>query len=241
MNLAGQLKKVGLSESEIKIYIYLLEHGLSSPPGIAQGLHIARTNTYNVLAKLRDKGLVTLHKKGKRTVYSASNPRTLLQTLENQKQTISELIPDLEALYLTQQNKPVIHFYEGLEGIKVFAEELLLAKEVLGILSMRKLYELDPKWVKSFQKKIKQKGVIFRDIITEDSKEVMKGHSESLKALHEAKYFPTKYQNASTDILIWGENVGFFTLEDPLFATKLTNKSLAQTFTMVFEFMWEQL
>jgi len=63
MKLEEGLKNIGLKGSEIKVYLYLLENGVSTPPQIAKGTRIARTNTYHILRGLSEKGLIERQEK----------------------------------------------------------------------------------------------------------------------------------------------------------------------------------
>ena len=53
-----QLKKLGLNNSEIKIYTYLLEYGVSTPTIISKKTLILRPNCYSVLDNLERMGIV---------------------------------------------------------------------------------------------------------------------------------------------------------------------------------------
>lgn len=89
MNIQEQLKEIGLFESEIKVYLYLLENGLSTPPQIAKGTKIARPNCYQVLRSLKERGLIGEQKKGSRKVYIASDPVTLVESMERKEKRCS--------------------------------------------------------------------------------------------------------------------------------------------------------
>ena len=53
------LKEIGLTDSEIKVYIALLELGSSSKGPIVDKSHVASSKIYELLEKLMQKGLVT--------------------------------------------------------------------------------------------------------------------------------------------------------------------------------------
>ena len=52
------LKEAGLTEGEIKVYLGLLELGLSTTGPIIEKSRIARSIIYQILEKLMQKGLV---------------------------------------------------------------------------------------------------------------------------------------------------------------------------------------
>ena len=53
------LKRIGLADEEINIYILLLRKGASKATTISKDLGVARTTTYRFLASLQEKGLVS--------------------------------------------------------------------------------------------------------------------------------------------------------------------------------------
>lgn len=242
MAIPAKLKQMGLLDSEIRVYLYLLEQGVSTPPQIAQGTKIARPNCYKILRSLQEKKLIEQERKGKRRAYLASDPSALLQILERRMKTVKNLLPDLRALYTTQKNKPTIRFYDGFAQVKEIYEQTLSAEEVRGLTSTKKLFALDPKFFGRYRTKLRKKGIMFRDIITQESAEesgpLAKGE---LKGLLDIKVLPAKYKEMPTDILIWDDNVALMTLDPPIFGTILTNKALADTFRVIHDLIWENL
>ncbi len=133
MSTIEQLKESGLNETEAKVYLYVLENGLTAPPLLAKGTGILRTNCYSVLQSLQAKGLIEEHVKGARKAYLACDPAALLRALERKKEVTERLLPDLRALYTTQKNKPKVRFYDGLDEVKEIYAQVVTAEEVFGI------------------------------------------------------------------------------------------------------------
>ncbi len=242
MDIKQELQKIGLHKSEIIVYLFLLENGLSTPPQIARGTGIARTNCYNILQELKIKDLAEEQTKGKRKAYLASDPGALLRSLEFQKNTLEKVIPDIRALYSAQKNKPKIKFFEGQEQIKEIYLQSLSAKKIMGIGSTKSLSDLMPEFYTFYTAKLKEKNIVFEDILSSSSK--LKGAPEqiqTLKGLYDAKFLSEKYRDFPTDILIWDDNIAFVNLVEPVFGTILNNKQLAQTFKIIFEVVWGRL
>jgi sugar-specific transcriptional regulator TrmB len=72
--IVKQLREVGLKQNEAEIYLFLLQNGVSTPPQIAKGTAIARTNCYNILKSLEEKDVIELIQKGKREAFLARDP-----------------------------------------------------------------------------------------------------------------------------------------------------------------------
>jgi len=242
MNIQNQLKKMGLTRSETTIYLYLLEQGLSSPPEIASGTKIARTNCYNILKSLKQKRLISEQSKHKRKVYLANDPHALLRNLEIEKETMKQLLPDLRALYTIQKNKPTIKFYDGWDQVKEIYWQATHSKEIFAIGSTKHLDEIDANFFTKFIKKLKNNNVVLHDILSYSSKEkTLPDTSNILKGLYDAKLIPQQYKDFRTDILIWDDNIALITLEEPIFSTVLTSPLLAETFKTVFKIIADSL
>lgn len=245
MKISDGLKQIGLTESEAVIYTYLLEHGISSPPSISKTTKIARPNAHHVLKTLQEKGLVQKQKKNKRFVYLANQPASTLSLIEKRKNILEEILPNLEALYKKQENKPIVKFYEGAEQlIEIF--ELVLQtqqKQVLGFASTAKLFEVLPNYFqKRYQKELRKREIFFKDILTyKSAKSVAETTQKSLEPYYEYKSLHETKEDLPTDILIWDDNVAILNLSEPVFGTILTNKYIADTFKLQFQIMWRSL
>jgi len=54
------LTKLGITQNESKVYLYLNKNGSKKAKEIAQNQKISRTQTYHLLTALQNKGLVTI-------------------------------------------------------------------------------------------------------------------------------------------------------------------------------------
>jgi sugar-specific transcriptional regulator TrmB len=116
--MVPQLKKLGLSSTEAKVYLSMLELGEATTARIAQKASLKRTTVYSAISSLRDEGLITRAKHGKRFVYYVDDP-TLVVTKSREKVDVAEsILPSLISMANLVDKKPTISFYEGLEGIK---------------------------------------------------------------------------------------------------------------------------
>ncbi len=239
MNLQNELKKIGLNKSEIIVYLFLLEEGLSTPPQISSGTRIARTNCYNILVSLKQKGLIEPQQRQKRKAYLATDPQSLMQSIEKKKEIIEQILPDLRSIHTYQKNKPKIKFYEGWEEVKEIYRNSLQAKEIFAIGSTKGISDIDTKFFDIYRTQIKEKKIVYHDILSNSSRGDIQVTKELLKGYYDVTIVPSQYKNFQTDILIWGDNIALITLEEPIFGTVLTNKLLAETFRIIFNLMKE--
>lgn len=126
------LKKFGLSDKEIKTYLKLLEIGSSSVRKIAELTGLNRGTTYDILKNLQQFGLVSYYHQDTKQHFVAEDPRRLERLIDNRekelneiKNKIEDIIPELKSLQGSSSNKPVTKFYEGKQGIKFIMEDVL--------------------------------------------------------------------------------------------------------------------
>ncbi len=242
MDIQQELANFGLSKTEITIYLYLVEHGISSPPQIAKGTKIARTNSYHVLLSLKERGLIEEQRKGTRKAYLAKDPQSLLQAEELRIKALERMVPDLRALFSVQKNKPNIKFYDGVEQIKQIYLSSLEAKEIFAIGSTHHLQTLLPDFFADYMKKVSQKKILFKDILTAPSKgDGASTSSANTSSLYASKFLPPEYKDTPVDILVWENHVAIIALTEPVFGTVLTHESIAETLKMVVNILWRSL
>lgn len=126
------LKKLGLSDKEIAIYLKVLEYGSLSVRRLAELTAINRGTAYDVLKSLEEQGLVRYQDRNGRQYFVAEEPEILddllarrLSELEDTKEQMTELIPELKALAGSKDQRPVSKYYEGKEGIHAVLDDIL--------------------------------------------------------------------------------------------------------------------
>ncbi|MEK7649089.1 MAG: helix-turn-helix domain-containing protein [Patescibacteria group bacterium] len=244
MSLEDDLKAYGLHRTEIRVYLYLLENGLSTPPAIAKGTGIARTNCYGILRDLKEKGLLHEQEKKKKKAYLAADPESLLRSLEEKKELVSRILPDLRGLYTVQKNKPKIKFYEGFDQVKQVYWLTLSVREkkIYAIGSTKELSDLDPHFFRTYTESMKERGILLQDILSHDSGiKTAPDTQKIMGALYDVKLLPPKYQELPTDVLLWDEHIALVTLREPIFATVLTSPLLAKTFRIIVSILWDAI
>ena len=85
-----ELRKLGLTEKEVRVYLAGLELGPSSVLNIAQKAGLARPTTYEIIKSLENKGLFAETKQKKKRYFVAQSPERILGLLRVQKKEIEE-------------------------------------------------------------------------------------------------------------------------------------------------------
>src|SRR4030042_2221804 len=176
--IEGKAKKVllqlGLSESEINVFLTLLQSGPASVQDISRASGINRVTIYSALVHLEKKGLVAETKKGARRLFVAEQPEELKTIIEEKGENIRRIdlefenlvLPVLKAIDANQENKPEIRFYEGLDGIYKVYENMLEARDIIGCGSYDSVLK-GSSWreEEKYFHRIKHKKVFYRAIL----------------------------------------------------------------------------
>lgn len=116
--ILGILQQIGLPEQQAKFYLAMLKIGPATISPIATEAGIKRTSAYNFVDELVRHGIVSVNVKNNRHYYQAEHPQKLLRLLNHQRQMLSGIMPDLEAVFAERANTPDTKMYYGISGLR---------------------------------------------------------------------------------------------------------------------------
>ncbi len=239
------LRKIGLTDNEIKIYITLLKTGSSTAYQISQKTNIYRVHVYDKLEQLMNKGLVTHIHKGAKKYFQATPPTKLKQYLEEKQQQLHEqekqlnkLLPQLIQLTQLPREDTYVEIFKGKQGLKYFLKDIIkTAKQVLitGI-DDQKYNETIPIFMKQYFRDLRNKK-IKEKVITLKKKNVFK-FSKDIAPTTEYRYLEQKQFNP-TNTFIYENKVVIVSWGTPITAIMIKNNEIAKTYKNHFEFLWK--
>ncbi len=237
------LKEIGLTDTEIKIYLALLALGATSAGKIVEDIGIYRKNLYDALNKLIEKGLVTYVIENKIRVFQAKSPDNLITYLDEQKSKVDEkkeeiekLIPELKTKFTSLTHEIEAEIYRGTEGIKTILKECLNHKEVLFIGATGDVENRLPYFWPQYNKKREKLQCKWKLLLIHEAKE---------KPLTKSKYYEykvlPKILSGLNVIYIYEDYVAnVLWLEKPL-AFVIKHKTLANNYRKYFDFLWKTI
>ncbi len=243
------LKKAGLSEKEIKIYLAGLKQGPILANFLAQKTGISRQNTYDILNKLIKKGLVSTSGEKYSTRFIVEEPDNIQQLLDKKKREIEKIkkdlelaMPEIESFYKTEMFVPKIKFYEGEESMRnLFLSSLnCRGKEILAIVPTVETFNvLGVEFTKHYvnervKKNIKTKTIRLKSY--EDYKE--KFFHEHEKQLREMRYAPDNISFAST-LFIFDNKVIFISSKKENFGLAIESEEYKDVMVNLFNVLWK--
>ena len=110
------LQELGLNKRESICYIALLELGSSKIGAIVKKTGIPSSKIYEILDKLIKRGLASYVKIGKIKHYQSSDPKTLLNYIDEKKKNIEEILPKL-LLKQKLSTKQSVEMFEGQKAL----------------------------------------------------------------------------------------------------------------------------
>ena len=228
------LENLGLTKSEIKVYLSLLELNSASASEIAEKSGIYRKNTYDALNKLIKKGLVSFAKVETKRIFNATDPQRLLEFVELRKKEIQEVLPELKTIYKTPPLVDDVMVFKGKEGLKTIFEDIIKSKsnyDKFG--SGEKFKETLPYYYTQYQKKKINTSIKCRAIYSENERceEFVK---EFIGKVH---FLPKEFVNPSTTI-VYGKKVAIIIWKENPIGVLINSGEVAESYKYYFELLW---
>ncbi|MBN2101040.1 helix-turn-helix domain-containing protein [Candidatus Dojkabacteria bacterium] len=256
------LKKFGLSENEIAVYLECLKEEDLTPYRISRLTKIPRTTVYDVLMDLSLKGLVELQQSDgftkQQTLVKAKNPSALRNVLRQKRKDllsleidIIDILPQLKGDYHEKQANADFKFYPGIEG----ARKMLYNEEIaeidlpvyiwtdrmpVDIFGYEKLDPIISRWTRLMEKhKRKSKEIIFLGDWTRHVLSYQLERDPDFLKTREFRYPDYPDTNIAQQIIIKGNHVGMACVhEEEVWGLHITSPALAHSLTTIFNAQW---
>ena len=119
------LKKLGLKEKEVQIYLDLVEFGASSITDILERTWLHRPEAYRLIPLLIEEWFIIELKKSKRRLFEAESPEKLLWLLENLENDLQNIIPDLISMHSNAMKRPNVKYQEWKKSISYIFSDIV--------------------------------------------------------------------------------------------------------------------
>ena len=232
MDLQTALRNIGLSEAETAVYLALLKLGSSPVSAIKEESRVHRTNIYDLLERLLNKGLVNYVIKNNVKYFNTTEPVKLLDYIKEKEDTVKDILPQLTQLTKFHKDQIKVEVYKGVEGVKTILNDVLrVGKDyvIFGIDETMFKEKLGP-FMDQFFRKEKKLGFKER-ILTRDNVEFVYEYDTAMY-----RYLPKESFNP-TPTYVYGENVAILIWE-PFSVIKIQNAALADSYAKYFEMLW---
>ncbi|MDD3498284.1 MAG: helix-turn-helix domain-containing protein [Candidatus Moranbacteria bacterium] len=230
--LPFELRKLGLTEREAKIYLISLELTKATAYEIAKKASISRPTVYRVLRGLEKKKLVSQTKEKNKKYFTASSPEELLGMLkikrreaEEQEREFLRIISMLQTKY-SVKNKCKIKIYKGHKSRKGLLENFsnTLSKEIKVIFIGRNPLNLKKEYIKinNRLRNIRIREIYFGNFANRSSLKYVNQKILSADMSSEMAVI------IADSLIVIKENTGFY----------IENEDIKDIFQLLFDSIW---
>ncbi|MEK6825374.1 MAG: helix-turn-helix domain-containing protein [Nanoarchaeota archaeon] len=235
------LQKLGLSPVEIKVYLYLLKETTSYAGKISAETLLNRTNVYEALQRLLQKGLVASAQRNKVKWFEAQPPERLLALVAVQDQVLKETtrqiisaIPLLKKTIKDGENELSVVTFIGKKGLRMLFEELLAEKQNVFLIAAELQFKkvLGPYFDLWHKKRAEQKTRQYSIFPLHMKNQLKK------KALLNYRFVESRFTNPATTI-ICGNKCAFIHWEENPIAIRISNLGVVRSQKNHFDLIWK--
>mgnify|MGYP001580776282 CR=1 FL=1 len=226
-----ELTKLGLTEAESTIYYTVLKLKTCTVKQISKESGFHRTNIYDVLEQLKEKGLVTFFQEGKVMKYTPSDPNNFYEIIREKKELLDSIFPELNRLYSSSSEEVKVEIFKGTEGMKAAWRDMIKERKPIHAFGVKgQLREKLPIFAEQFLRDLKNFKIPYYGIYT--------------KRRNNPSYY-TEIRYVSEDLggpvatFIYGDKVNINIWEPSLVCIVIASKLIAEMYKKHFTLLWK--
>lgn len=244
-----QLKRIGLTDGEIKVYDALLKLGECTKTALAKRSGIAPSNIYDITNRLLEKGIISKVEKNGVAHFAPASPRRLVDFVEQKKaelskeeQLVKSLLPSLLAR-MQRSDDVRVEVFQGWNGMKTVFEDLLHEcrkgdrNYVFGASRGMSEKQADMFFLKHSRARA-GKGIVTQIIFNED----MRRRRERISYFLRSRQYHVRFldQTTPTEIMVYRDTTAIIILNEEPLVIRITGAETAASFKEFFNSMWRQ-
>ena len=233
------LEYLGLTSTEIKVYLALLELGSASAGKVLEKSRLPNSTIHRDLNSLIEKGLINFILHGKRKIYTATEPEHFFDFIEEKKRKFKEILPQLKEKQKIVKEETVASVYKGVRSIKEVYNIIINAKgkeyntfgggpitvEVMGIAWWYNLHK------RRVANKLPSRQV-FDESVKVEGKEIEKN------PLTKIRYVDKEFAQFQETVIV-GDFVAIAVFSENPYAFLIHDKNVAESYRKHFELLWK--
>jgi len=234
-----ELKALGLTEGEIKVYSAILDLGIATINKIHERTGLERRTIYDVINKLIEKGLISYTTENKKKTYQCAHPNRILAEINNKERGLEELkkkIPGFITQFQAPRPKINSEVFRGSEGIKAVWEDMLNYKEIYWIGSGRYVPKKFPPWFSDWNKRRIKLKVKWYNLLRHELRKEIKAMPYEF-----VKFLPEEFSGNPIVIGIYGNKVVNFVFSEQFFAFVIESKEIAENYKKYHKYLWDSI
>jgi len=227
----SKLTSLGLTEGEALLYQAVLKLRNCTVRDLSKECGFHRTNIYDILEQLREKGLVAISKEGKTTNYTAADPNNLYELLREKRETLDSIFPALNRLYSSSNDEIKVEIYKGAEGMKSAWRDMIKEKKPIYGYGIRgQLREKIPIFAAQWLRDARKNKIQYYGIYTK------RGNPPDY--FTEIRYVSEEL-SSPVATFIYGNKININIWEPNLVAILIKSELVAYMFKKHFDLLWK--
>jgi sugar-specific transcriptional regulator TrmB len=232
-----QLKELGHTDNEARIYLLLLSQGMMNPSEISQKSGLHRGYVYDALERMQEKEVVSSVSKNDKKYFQATSPGSLIELLRFKLENFQRIVPELSKMASFEKEETKVELHKGTRVYRTLLKDMMssLQKDdeacLIGIDEEMLMKEVEPIYLKQYLNAIQSKNIHEKIIIKVGGKKINQPN------LH-YKELDEKYIGKTAQI-IYKDKVAIFILGTPYYLVVIQNKDVAETYKRQFNLLWK--
>ncbi|MCK5025856.1 MAG: hypothetical protein KAS15_04650 [Nanoarchaeota archaeon] len=232
----NELKELGLTDNEVKIYLALLHKGVLNPTKLAEKTGLHRSYIYDTLDRLLEKGIINTILMNNKKHYQAVDPEVLRGQFELKMRHLDSILPQLSSLYKETKEETKVELHKGKRVYRTLIKDLvanLNQNDIVYLIGIDEdaLEDIEPIYLKQYFTIIKEKNIKEKIIIAKGSKK-LKEQTIEYRELD-------KEYLGHTATAISQNKVYLFIQGTPNHLIVIDSEKVANTYRRNFELLWK--
>jgi sugar-specific transcriptional regulator TrmB len=226
-----ELVQIGFTDAEAKIYRAVLKLGVCTVKQISKESGFHRTNIYDVLEQLKEKGLITYFKEGKSVKYRASNPENIHAYMDEKIEILNQIMPELKKLQEQKGEFIEVEVFKGEEGMKAVLRDIIKEnKPMYGFGIKGQLRDKLPVYAEQWLSRMKAQKTPYYGIYTE---------KDNLPGYYTEVRFVSSELSSPVATFIYGNKVNINIWEPSLIAITIKSEIVSSMYKKHFDLLWK--
>ena len=233
------LEDLGLTGSEIKVYLSLMELGASTAGPIRNKTDMQNSVVHRALLSLINKGLISFILEAKRKIYQATEPEHFYNYIEDKKKRFEQILPELKSKQKLAIHHEQASVYKGTRGIAEVYNLLLNsgAKEYLSFGGGKQCEEhMGTFWWENIHTRRIKNKIKSRQVFDETVR--LFGSALVKRPLSQVRYLGKEFAQFQETVIV-GEYVAISVFTENCYSFLLKDKSVADGYKKHFELLWK--
>ncbi len=237
------LKKLGLTEKEISVYLAFLQWGQNPASIIAKKIKMPKSTVLFCAENLAKSGILQKSLHGKTYLFYA-DPKNLQKSKNHEiseiTQNLDKVIPLLQKFKTPFSSRPKLEFFEGIEGCKKLYLQLLESKTEIWEFGAHEDLEnkLGKEFMQNFIKERTKKNIFLRAIASNNSIE-KELHKKDKSEARDIQFFHEEKGKLYSSIAIFDDKIMILNLFNNEFGILIKNEAFSETFKTIFRLIYK--